>query len=91
MVSSFYNYHYVNGIIYYKLRNFCKDYIFRETLPMQSFVKIKPLQNGKISHDISNCEFLTWQICLNTIRENKILPKIFKFTVVHLPLTPSPR
>ena len=48
--------------------------IFAWVLLLRSFVKIIPLQNGKISLMITDvdkscpsCEFLTWQICLLTV------------------------
>ena len=60
---------------------------FTETSLMRGFVKIKPLHNGEITLrqpfiDVGNSrEFLKCQICLNAIRENKILVKISEFTV----------
>ena len=56
---------------YCKFRNFSRGLYFRETLHMQSFMKIKPLQNGKITLlfiDIgTSClsrKFFTSLICL---------------------------
>ena len=58
---------------------------------MRSFVKMKYLQNVKITLSFTDAgkscpsrEFLTSQICLlcNALRENKILTKIYGFTVV---------
>ena len=58
----------------------------------RSFVKIKPSRNGYITLSFTDVgkaclsrEFLTPQICLNTIRENKILAKISEFTVLSNP------
>ena len=55
---------------------------------MQSFVKIKPSPNCKITLSFidvgKSClsrEFFTSLICLNAVPENKILAKISKFTV----------
>ena len=55
---------------------------------MRSFVKMKFSRNAEITLSFAdlgksspNREFLTSQICLNTIRENKILAKISGFTV----------
>ena len=73
---------------YCKFGNFLRGFYLRETSHMRSFVKMKPSQNdemtllftdkGKLcpSHD-----FLTSQICLYAIHENKILEKISDFTV----------
>ena len=55
---------------------------------MRSFVKIKPSQIGEITLSFTDIgksrhfhEFLTSQICFNTICENKIIAKISEFTV----------
>ena len=55
---------------------------------MRSSVKIISLRNGGISlsfidigKSCPSSEFLMPQICLNAIRENKILVKIYEFTV----------
>ena len=56
---------------------------------MLSFVEIKPSRNGNITLSFTDVgkscpsrEFFTSQICLNTIRENKMLAKISEFTVL---------
>ena len=56
---------------------------------MRSFAKTKPLRNFENTLYFTNAsksyksrEFLTWQTCFNAIRENKILAKIFLFTVI---------
>ena len=63
---------------------------------MRSFEKIKPLQNGENSFsftDVSKscrsrksftCQTFVANMSLNSILENKILAKIFEFTVVWL-------
>ena len=62
---------------------------FRKTSHMRSFVKIKPLQNGKITLSFIDIgkpwlsrDFFTLLICLlNANRKNKILTKISESTV----------
>ena len=56
---------------------------------MRSFVKIKSSRNAEITLSFTyickSCpcrEFLATQICLNAVRENKIIAKISGFTVV---------
>ena len=65
--------------------NFHEGFIFVK-LCIQSFMKIKPSQNGKITLSFTDicksylsCEILTSQKCLNATRENKILPKKSEF------------
>ena len=55
---------------------------------MQSFVKIKSSQNGKITLSFTyesklchSCGFYVANMSFNAIRENKILAKISDFTV----------
>ena len=57
--------------------------LFYRNFAYAKFVKIKSSQNAKITLSFTDIgkscpyrEFLTWQIC-----ENKILAKIFEFTV----------
>ena len=59
---------------------------------MRSFMKIKPSKDGEITlsftdiHVVKSCPsreiFIVANILLNAIRENKILAKIFGFTVL---------
>ena len=39
----------IKGLLYTVNSNVCKGFLFRETSLMRSFVKIKPLRNGKIT------------------------------------------
>ena len=70
---------------------FSREFNFRETLHMRSFVKIKPSQIGDITLSFTDIGtfvkhalfaiFYVANVSLNAIRENKILAKISEFTV----------
>ena len=65
---------------YSKFGNFREGFIFAKLcIIMRSFVKIKASQIGEITLSFTDVgksrpcrDFSTWQICFNTIRENKI-------------------
>ena len=62
---------------------------FHETLLMRSFVKITPSRNGEMTLSFTDIGkyaliaiFTVANMSINAIRENKILAKISKFTVI---------
>ena len=67
-------------------RGFC----FRETSHMRSFEKLKPSRNGRISLSFIDNMYIMHKsrisnvanMSFNAIRENKILAKIYEFTVM---------
>ena len=67
-----------------EIRKYSRGFYFRETSHMRSFVKIKSSRNGEITlpftDKVANFHFAN--MSFNVIHENKVLAKIYVFTVV---------
>ena len=75
---------------YCKFGNFCEGFIFAKFRRCESFVKIKPTQNGEITFSFTDvgslsdaqvANFKCEKMTFGATSENKILAKISVFTV----------